>query len=73
MTNASTSRELTPGIPFCAKTAEKCNFFTVSQLTPHQSTGIGYNLVSMGTNITLCGHINLIGSAQTSPELYACA
>ena len=74
MTNASTSRELTPRKQFCAKTAENCNFFpTVAQLTPHQSTGIGYNLVSMGTNITLTCHINYMGSAQTSPELYACA
>ena len=48
-------------------------FFTVSPLTPHQSIGIGCNAVIAGTNITLTCHINYIGSAQTSPELYACA
>ncbi len=48
-------------------------FFTVSPRTPHQSIGIGYNAVIVGTNITLTCHINYIGSAQTSPELYACA
>ena len=47
--------------------------FNVSQLTPHQSLGFGYAPVVMCTNITLTCHINYIGSAQTSSELYACA
>ena len=44
--------------------------FTVSPLTPHQSLGFGYASVVMCTNITLTCHINYIGSAQTSPELW---
>ena len=62
-----------PANRFVQKLLKNVTFFTVSQLTAHQSTGIGYNLVSMGTNITLTCHINYMGSAQTSPELYACA
>ena len=45
-------------------------FFSVLLITPHQSTGVGYNFVIMCTNITLTCTINFIGSAQTSPELW---
>ena len=47
--------------------------FTVSELTPYQLLGFGYAPVVMCTNIILTCHINYIGSAQTSSELYACA
>ena len=48
-------------------------FFSVLLITPHQSMGFGCYFVIMGRNITLTCHISFMVSAQTSPELYACA
>ena len=79
MANASTSLELWAWD--CAQTAGLllicciCCFklFSVSLITPHQSIGFGCYFVVMGRNITLTCHISFMVSAQTSPELYACA
>ena len=44
-------------------------FFSVLLITPHQSTGVGYNFVIMCTNITLTCTINLMRGKRSTPEV----